>query len=300
VTFAAESPPVTAVAFRQDGHRLAAACRDRTVRVWDANTGRLVRILPRQSNEVATVAYSPDGRYLATATTNLFDPHAYEREPGEVKLWDADTGREIRTLGGHTAGVFDVAFSPDGRYLASACADKIVRIWDITDLSRKARMLPGHEGHVRRVVFLPPDGRHLATAGGMSFAAPGGIPSTFGEVKIWDLATERVLHKLRGHTDRVRGLACSSDGRRLATASDDRTIKLWDTTTGEEVFSLRGHTAGVLSVAFSPDGLRIVSGSIDRTAIVWDTIPLTANAVLGHEAGSRARPPKLSDNPFAP
>jgi WD40 repeat protein len=300
VTFAEESPQVTAVAFRQDGQRLATACRDQTVRIWDANSGRLVRILPRQPNEVASVAYSPDGRYLASATTNLFNPHAYVREPGEVQLWDADAGREIRTLGGHTAGVFDVAFSPEGRYLASACADGIVRIWDITDPSREARKLPEHAGHVRRVVFLPPDGRRLATAGGMSITAPGGIPVPFGEVKIWDLATERELHNLLGHTDRVRGLASSPDGRRLATASDDRTIKLWDTTTGEEVFSLRGHTAGVLSVAFSPDGRRIVSGSIDRTARVWDTTPLTANALLGREAGARARPPELPDNPFAP
>jgi WD40 repeat protein len=243
------------------------------VRIWDVNTGRLVRTLPRQSNEVAAVAYSPDGRYLASATTNLFNPQAYVREPGEVKLWDADTGREIRTLGGHTAGVFDVAFSPDSRYLASACADRIVRIWDIIGPSREARPLHGFKGHVRRVVFLPPDGRHLATAGGMSFTAPGGIPVPFSEVKIWDLATEQVLHDLHGHTDRVRGLASSPDGRRLATASDDRTIKLWDTTTGEEVFTLPGHTSAVLSVSFSPDGRRIVSGSIDRTARVWDTTP---------------------------
>jgi WD40 repeat protein len=270
------------------------------VRIWDTNTGRLVRTLPRQTNEVAAVAFSPDGRYLASATTNLFNPPAYVREPGEVKLWDADSGREIRALGGHTAGVFDVAFSPDGRYLASACADKIVRIWDMTDPSREARTLRGHDGHVRRVVFLPPDGRRLATAGGISFTAGGGIPFTFGEVKIWDLATGRVLHDLFGHTDRVRGLASSPDGRRLATASDDRTIKLWDTMTGQEVFTLSGHTSGVLSVAFSPDGRRIVSGGIDGTAIVWDTTAPTADALLGRKAGSRARPPELPDNPFAP
>ena len=79
-------------------------------------------------------------------------------------------------------------------------------------------------------------------------------------MKIWDLSTGRVLD-LRGHTDLVWGLACSPDGRRLATGSDDRTIKLWDTTTGEEVFTLRGHTAGVICVAFSPDGRRIASGA---------------------------------------
>jgi len=291
--FAKGCPQVSSVAFRWDGRRLATACRDGTVRIWNADAGGLVRTLPRQSNVVATVAYSPDGRYLASATTDIFHPRAYDREHGEVKLWDADTGREIRTLGGHTAGVFDVAFSPDGRYLASACADRIVRIWDTTDLSRKARTLRGHSGHVRRVVFLPPDGHRLATAGGILFT-PG------GEVKIWDLATGQVLHDLRGHTARVRGMASSPDGRRLATGSDDRTMKIWDTTTGQEVFTLRGHADAVLSVAYSPDGRRIVTGGNDLSAIVWDTRRPAADALLRREAESRVKVPELLGDPFAP
>ena len=293
VTFAEGSPQVTAVAFRRSGRRLATACRDGIVRIWDVDTGRLVRALPRQANVVSAVAYSPDGRFLASATTNLFNPRTYDHEPGEVKLWDADTGREISTLAGHKAGVFDVAFSTDGRYVATACADRIVRIWYTTDLSRKARTLPEHAGHVRRVVFLPPDGRRLATAGGILFT-PG------GEVKIWDLATGRMLHDLRWHTSRVRGMACSPDGRRLATGSDDRTIKLWDTTTGQEVFTLRGHADAVLSVAFSPDGKRIVSGGNDHTARVWDTGRPAADALLRREDESRVKVSELPDNPFAP
>jgi WD40 repeat protein len=292
VTFVDADAQVTAVAFRPDGQRLASAGRDGTVRIWDVRTGGLVRTLPRQPDEISAVAYSPAGRYLAAATTNLFNPRIYDHEPGEVKLWDADTGREISTLGGHKAGVFDVAFSPDGRYLASACADGIVRIWDTTGLSRSARTLPGHSGHVRRVVFLPPDGQRLATAGGILYM-PG------GEVKIWDLATRQVLHDLRGHTARVRGMACSPDGRRLATGSDDRTIKLWDTMTGQEVFALRGHSDSVLSVALSPDGRRIVTGGNDATVRVWDTSPPAAHALLRREAESRVIP-TLPGNPFAP
>jgi WD40 repeat protein len=143
------------------------------------------------------------------------------------------------------------------------------------------------------VKFLP-DGR-LASAGGREAVGRSG----FGEVKIWDLATERVLD-LRGHTDMVECLACSPDRRRLATGSEDRTIKLWDTTTGEEVFSLRGHTAGVLCVAFSADGRRIASGGYDQTVRVWDTSPPAPYALFRREAESRTRPLQLPDNPFAP
>jgi tetratricopeptide (TPR) repeat protein len=92
------------------------------------------------------------------------------------------------------------------------------------------------------------------------------------------------LHTLIGHTAEVVGIAFSPDGRRIATASFDRTIKLWDTATGREVFTLRGHTAGLLMLAFSLDGRRIVSGSIDFTARVWDATPLPADVLQVHDA----------------
>jgi WD40 repeat protein len=265
VSFAGADAQVTSVAFRPDGLRLATGCADGTdgtVRIWDPRTGTLVRTLPRQPRALSAVKYNPDGRYLATATTNLYSPPAYSTEPGEVTIWDAATGRPIRRLEGHTVGVFDVTFSPDGRYVATSCADGLVRIWDLSRPSPEPETRLKHATQVRQVVFLP-DGRRIATAGGTLF-------SSYVEVKIWDFTTRQLLHELRGHTGRVRGLACSPDGRRLATASDDRTIKLWDTTTGQEVFTLRGHSGPVLSVAFSPDGRGIVTGGNDSEVKVWD------------------------------
>jgi WD40 repeat protein len=285
-------PQVHAVALDRDGRRLATACTDRmsgagTVRVWNLETGQPVWEQKAQAAWVVDVAYSPDGRWVASAGVNQ------QEQGGVVILRDAETGREIRKFEQQTAGVHGVAFSPESSRLVSGWGDGILRIWDTRDPASEASVLPGHAGGVRRVAFLP-DGR-LASAGG----GPGDRgASGFGELKIWDLSTRRVLN-LRGHTGMVEGLACSPDGRRLATGSDDRTVKLWDTTTGEEVFTLRGHTAGVLCVAFSPDGRRIASGGWDRTVRVWDTSPPTFPAPFRHAAESPGKPPELPADPFA-
>ncbi|HEU0173509.1 MAG TPA: protein kinase [Blastocatellia bacterium] len=208
---------------------------------------------------VTSVAFSPDGKKLATGSWD-----------GAAKLWDVGAGRELATLKGHRTYVFSVAFSPDGKRLATGSWDHTAKLWDAVT-GRELATLKGHGDGVWSVAFSP-DGKRLATG------------SRDRTVKLWDAMTGRELATLKGHRDYVYSVTFSPDGKRLATGSWDHTVKLWDAGAGRELATLKGHEDAVLSVVFSPDGKMLATGSRDRTAKLWNVVASRNLATLkGHE-----------------
>jgi uncharacterized delta-60 repeat protein len=211
----------------------------------------------QHTDPVQSIAFSPDGKILAvgTGTESKLQPQFFANT-GMVKLWDINTRQEMATFEGHMSNVFSIAFSPDGKTLATGSSDRTVKLWDIPT-GQELATLTGHAGAVFFVSFSP-DGKTLATG------------SWDNTVKLWDVAKRQEVGTLEEHTGRVFSVSFSPDGKTLATSSDDTTIKLWDVDRKREVATLMGHTRPVSSVSFSPDGKTLATGSWDKTVKLWD------------------------------
>lgn len=211
----------------------------------------------RHRKAVNGVAFSPNGRWLATCSDDK-----------TARIWDATNGQELLRVvhkGWFTGVVFGVAFSPDGRRLATASNDKTARIWDAT--SGQQLVTVTDNNWVMKVAFSP-DGRRIATASNDKMA------------RVWDATSGQQLVTVT-HDSVVGGVAFSPDGRRLATSCKDGTARVWDASSGQQLAAVN-HSDPVMGVVFSPDGRRLATSGGDKTARVWDATSGQQLATFAH------------------
>jgi WD40 repeat protein len=232
-----------AVAFSPDGKTLALACTS-AVRLWDVAAQRESAVLPA-STEVAAMAFSPNGKLLATGNWD-----------NNIHVWDVATQRQVGTLRGHTQQLRTVAFSRDGKILASGGLDHTVRLWDVA-AQKQITKFERHAALVRSLSFSS-DGKTLASTG------------IDGTVQLYDVVAMQWRTSLPGQRTTIEPVTFSPDAKKLATGGGDGTIRVWDSETRDMVAILRGHTFPLMSLAYAPDGQTLVSGCYDGSVKVWD------------------------------
>jgi WD40 repeat protein len=254
---------ISSVAFSPDGQRIVSGSRDKSMRIWNAQTGAAIRNLPTPDGYYdGLAAWSPDGKQILACASGSTRLH----------LWDAVTGEQVREFVGLSGPSFHaILFSPDGRRAVTPGLSDI-RIWDMS--GREVRRIIHKDGRVAMATCaaISPDGRLLVTGEGMR-------PGT---ARLWDVdpekdirfepGTERVeeVRGFVGNADVVSAVAFSPNGQRILTGGGDQTVRLWDVATGKELLKIDAQVGrgGVSSVRFSPDGRTILAAGNGGVA-VW-------------------------------
>jgi WD40 repeat protein len=203
-----------------------------------------IRRIPWDNVHVYNTSFAPDRRHFLAGG-----------DGGRLRLYEVESGKQVREFAGHTGYTQHAVFTPDGKQVLSASTDGTLRLWDVAT-GQELRRFEGHQGGVQGVAVTA-DGKR---------AVSGGDDRT---LRLWDVASGKEVRKLEGHTGSCAGLF-SPDGRHVLSYGGDGTLRLWEVEGGRQVWKGTGHTAGLWGAYFLPGGKRVLSYSADRTARVWD------------------------------
>ena len=305
VVLAGHTAEVQGVAYSPDGKWIASASDDRTIKIWDAHQGILVKTFDDHHDFVRGVCFSKDGSILATASANglikIRRPNSWETiqtinvdleevdglyfgkcfaispdgktvsmatlKKGFAVFWDTETGKIKKKLKHDLAFSNQITFSNKGNLFLSAMHSNMVSLWNIND-GNLVRNFKKESNDAEKAVCFSEDGEKIASGGDDK------------KVRIWNAKSGKLIHVLTGHKDTVTAVAFSPNGKWIASGSDDHTIRIWDVDSGNFVRLLKGHGHVIRGICFSPDGGKLVSGSWDGTVRVWNYLSDQSNKTV--------------------
>ena len=268
---------VEAMAFSPDGKTLVTGSFQE-VTIWDVAKGEPKQRIAGFADKVCAIAFSMDGKKFATGGGS-------PTEDGEIKVFDADTGKLFTTIvAGHSDTVFGAAFSPDGKLLATCGADKFVKVFELpADATKPAKFIKSFEGHTHHVLGVgwTPDGKKIASCGADNF------------VKVWDYEKGEKLRDMQGHQKQVTSLIFVGKTAQFVTGSGDASVRMWNADSGGNVRSFTGAVDFVYAVSASTDGAVVASGCEDGVVRVYNgTSGTLLKAGLPPDAEPKKEEPK--------
>lgn len=308
-----EGADINAVSFDASGARIATSSDDKTVRIWDAQTGVQLSRFPGHEDWVWAANFSPDGARVVSASRDL-----------TARVWSADNGEEILRLSGHTSTVRDALYDPKARYIVTASHDKTIRLWD-PETGEELRRLEGHTDRVTALA-ISRDGSLIASASSDGtvrlWHAPDGSPgkvfsgsgalndvafsrsktkiaavSDDGTGFVWDVFSGQLLARISA-PDKLFGVRFADQDRQVATVGLDGLVRLWSVDNGAALRDFTGHEGGARGLDVSDDGALLISGSRDNTARIWDVASGAQLQIMGHITPAIDLPRAIDQPPY--